>query len=147
MMWNSINPEILARLPRSAVNGSPNEVHPSLSVPKAEWNECFEKLEKYRSYLDDWDGQGKFLGKPATAIESEIVDSALALAKALERIGVSALHGTYPGLTGSVSFDWLFENGDSIEFDFVDPETADVFFLAQGSDIERLTLTEAISTI
>jgi hypothetical protein len=146
-MWDNIKPELLTRLPRVSANGSTNGIHPAsaLARPQTEWEECFEKLEEYRSYTDDWDGQGAILGKPAKPIEKEMVDSALALAKALQRAGVLAPHWIVPGVDGTVGFDWRLADGGSISLEFIDPGSADVYFCTPQNEVEHLVLTEAVT--
>lgn len=61
-MWDSLNEDTLSRLPRSGSDGQAN------------WKQCFAKLEEFRTYGDDWDGQGAAFGKPAATITAEVID-------------------------------------------------------------------------
>jgi len=146
-MWDSLKPEVLARLPRATMNGTTNGSHaPSvLASPPTNWESCFEKLQEYRSYTDDWDGQGAAFGKPAAPIAGEMIDSATALATSLRRVGVLAPDWTFPGVDGTVGFEWRLANGDSISLEFRDPTMADVFFCAADNEVEHLILTEAVT--
>ncbi len=146
-MWNTIKPELLARLPRSSVNTATNGAHPesALARPETDWESCFAKLEEYRTYTDDWDGQGAILGKPAKPIEGEMIDSAMALAKSLLQVGVLAPHWTFPGVDGTVGFDWQLVCGGSISLEFIDPGAADVFFCSPENKVEHLVLAEAVT--
>ena len=146
-MWDSLKPEFLARLPQSHMNGTANGAH-GVTAPTshpADWDECFEQLEEYRSYTDDWDGQGAILGKPAAPISGEVVDSAVALLRCLRAHSVVAPSGTYPGVQGNVGFDWHFSDGSTVEIEVLDVGTADVFFYEPESKVEHLVLTDAVT--
>lgn len=146
-MWDNIKPELLARLPHSPGNGATNGVHTesALARPQERWESCFEKLEECRSYTDDWDGQGAILGKPAKPITREMIDSATALAEALQRAGALAPHWTTPAPDGTVGFEWQLADGGSVSIEFVDPSTVDVFFCTSQNCAEHWVLTEAVT--
>lgn len=146
-MWNSLKPEFLARLPHSPTNGSANGPQGPAVVapPPTNWESCFEKLNEYRSYTDDWDGQGEILGKPAKAIPGELIDSAVALMRSLRQLSVPAPHCTYPGVQGTVSVEWELTGGRTVTLEVIDPGTADVFFFAPDNKVEHLVLTEAVT--
>ena len=82
-MWATLTPEILARFPRHPLNGAINGVHASSgTTPQGDWDARIAELEVFRTYTDDWDGQGSAgLAAPAAAIGGELVDSAVTLAK------------------------------------------------------------------
>lgn len=145
-MWDSLKPEFLARLPRSprtgGVNGTPGTVKPA--PPSMEWEACLAELDHYRTYTDDWDGQGAALGKPAKDISGDVVDSAVALMRSLRSHDVPAPNATYPGVDGSVGVVWDVAGG-TIELEVVDPGTADVYFITAGNKVEHLVLTEAVT--
>jgi hypothetical protein len=146
-MWDSLKPDFLARLPRAHTNGTANGANGTTAPTPhpASWEECFEKLEEYRSYTDDWDGQGAILGKPAAPISAAVVDSAVALLRSLRTLSVAAPSGTYPGVQGNVGFDWQFSDGSTVEIEVLDPGTADVFIYSPGNKVEHLILTEAVT--
>ncbi len=51
----------------------------SLVASRATWEQCFAKLDEFRTYGEDRDGQGAAFGKPAVTITSEVIDSVVAL--------------------------------------------------------------------
>lgn len=146
-MWDTLKPELLARLPHSptngAVNGAPGT--PVLASPSTDWEACIAELNHYRTYTGDWDGQGAILGKPAAPITEEVVDSAVALMRSLRAVGVPAPHVTYPGVTGTVGVAWDLAGGGTIEIEVIDPGTADVSFITPDSKAEHSVLTDAVT--
>jgi hypothetical protein len=145
-MWNSLKPDFLARLPRSTAGEHGNGTHgaPVLASP-SEWESCFERLEEYRSYTDDWDGQGAILGKPAKAIPGDLIDSAAALMSALRAHSIAAPSYTYPGVQGTVGFEWELVGGAGVSMEVIEAGVADVFFDSPGKESEHLVLTETVA--
>ncbi|HVK16286.1 MAG TPA: hypothetical protein VM533_05010 [Fimbriiglobus sp.] len=123
-MWDSIDPAILAQLPRQSANGA---VANGLPPPgRTDWAGAIRALERFRREYaeDDWDGQG------AVAVSGELIDSAAALAAALERQGVTAPTWTLPGPDGSVSYSWDLGAGATAEIEVTGPTSAEVVVLA-----------------
>jgi len=127
MIWNLNEHDLLARLPRSlgnpsATNGTSNgtPVVARASVVTS-WDESFQKLQEYGGYEDDWDGQG------ASAPTHELTESAWQLIKILRAKGITAPAWTVPGVGGTVAFEWLLEEGRSLEIEVTGPYSADVF--------------------
>lgn len=146
-MWDSLKPEFLARLPHSAKTGAVNGPHGTVkpAPPSMGWEACFAELNHYRTYTDDWDGQGAVLGKPAKDISGDVVDSAVALMRSLQSHAVPAPHATYPGVDGSVGVVWDIAGGGTIEVEVIDPGTADVYFITADNKVEHLALTTAVT--
>ena len=71
-MWTNLDTDLLERLPKKPMNG--------IASHAPTWTSVAAKLNDFRKeYSEDgWDGQG------ATAIPSELVDSACRLASKLE---------------------------------------------------------------
>lgn len=100
-MWDSLKPEVLARLPREVLNGSANGLHGAKPhASRRSWEQCLAKLDAFRTYGDDWDGQGAAFGRPARTITSEVIDSAVALATKLRHLGVLSPDGAFPDVQG-----------------------------------------------
>ncbi len=146
-MWDSLKPEFFARLPRTPMNGAANGMHtgPATAPPRNDWESCYAKLEDYRSYTDDWDGQGAILGSPAKAIGRELIDSAVALMRLLQNRSVHAPDWTLPGVQGTVGFEWDQPCGGSISIEVLDPETFEVFIRSPENEVEHLVITEAVN--
>lgn len=130
-MWDSLNEDTLSRLPRSGSDGQAN------------WKQCFAKLEEFRTYGDDWDGQGAAFGKPAATITAEVIDSAVALATKLQRLGVANPEWTVPDVRGGVAFEWDAAGG-SIQLEIAEPEGAEVVVSVTGRPVEFLPLCEPV---
>jgi hypothetical protein len=137
-MWTIVSPQILARFPHQSSNGSANGVHNAI-VSCAGWDEALKELDGYRTYGDDWDGQG------AAGIPSELIDGAVALAATLKRGGVAAPQCVVPGVQGTVVFEWDLPDGGSISLDVVEPGTADLFLFSPTRPTEHLVLTEVVT--
>lgn len=142
-MWETLKPEVLARLPRSVLNGTANGTPGSGSRgDRGSWEKCLTDLNRFRSYGDDWDGQGAAFGHPAKAISGELIDSAVALVEVLRRSGIDAPLCTLPDVQGTVGFEWESDGGSSITLDILEPGTAEMFLFAPGKPTEHVTLTE-----
>lgn len=131
-MWDSLNQEAVARLPRQA--------HSSWNG----WEKCFAKLEEFRTYGDDWDGQGAAFGKPAATITCALIDGAVFLARKLQLLGVSPPDGVIPTVLGGVVLDWLAANGDQTELEISEPESAEILIFNEGRPLECLPLNEPV---
>lgn len=144
-MWESLKPDALARLPRTGLNGSVNGTHGAAkSTQQRSWEDCLTKLDEFRSYGDDWDGQGAAFGKPAATITAELIDSAVALVEALLRSGVAAPAWTTPDVLGGVGFDWDLDDGSSITIEVPEPGSAEMWVYTQDKRVERVGITEAV---
>ena len=142
-MWDSLNLEVLARLPREVQNGSANGVHDAkLRSPARTWEQCLAKLDEFRTYGEDWDGQGAAFGKPARTITPEVIDSAVELTTRLQRFGIRAPDGAFPDVLGGVGFDWSFQGGGLIQLEITEPGSAEIVLYATGSPVESVTLTD-----
>jgi hypothetical protein len=64
------------------------------------WSNRIDELLAIRLLPDDWDGQG------STAPATDLVDSALMLARSLRQGGIEAPNRIVPGVNGSVIFEW-----------------------------------------
>jgi ribosomal protein L39E len=62
------------------------------------WREVFEKLEVYRTYQDDWDGQG------TVGFTNEVIDASIRLAKRLMKSELPPW--VVPGANGEICFEW-----------------------------------------
>lgn len=144
-MWEALNSEVIARLPRQHLNGKANGTDSTKASPQVgTWEECLCDLERYRLYGEDWDGQGAAFGKPAKLIPGEIIDSAVALARALQRHGVLAPHATCPGVRGTVALEWDLTADRSVTLEVVEPTTVEMSFFSPGVGVEELVLTEPV---
>lgn len=139
-MWDSIDPAILARLPRLPANGAVTN-GPRTTDP-AGWVGAIQTLERFRREYaeDDWDGQG------AVAVSGDLIDAAEALAAALERQGVAAPTWTLPGLDGSVSFSWDLAARATAEIEVTGPTSAEVFVLSTDRPAEHWVIGQGAAT-
>jgi len=138
-MWSNLRSKLLARLPNVNANGSLNGVHPAAAkTGGSSWEKCFGDLARYRTYSDDWDGQG------AVGIPSDLVDSAVALVDALRSSGVIAPSCALPGFDGTVSFEWDLNGGCSLEVEVLEPGKVEVSYYTPGGSLELETLTESM---
>jgi hypothetical protein len=142
-MWDTLKPDALDRLPRTGLNGSVNGTH---GTPKAahlaSWEKCLAKLDEFRSYGDDWDGQGAAFGKPAATITAELIDSAVALVEVLRRYGVVAPSYTFPDVQGGVGFDWSLNDGSSVTLEVPEPGVAEMWVYTADKRVEQVVLME-----
>ena len=137
-MWETIDPTILAVLPKQPLNGaSVNGTHSS----GHEWSDSLRKLEQFRvEYTqDDWDGQG------APAISREVLDRAALLARSLHSQGVLAPSWVLPSVQRSVGFEWDLEHGVSITLEIVEPGIAELFLFTPGKPTEHYVLSGAVT--
>lgn len=142
-MWDVLKPQILSRLPQEVLNGTSNGTHGvEAGTTRGGWERCLATLGNFRSYGDDWDGQGAAFGHPAKAISGELIDSAVELATVLRRSGVLAPACTLPDVSGTVGFEWEFD-GWLVTLDVLAPGSAEMDVFAPGRPTEHVTLTEA----
>ena len=145
-MWDNLNPAIVARLPRPTEDPATNGTAVRLAAAAGTWEECLADLERYREYGDDWDGQAAAgIAPPAKAVSGDVIDSAAALAASLRRHGVFAPHSTWPGVRGTVGFEWALEHGGSISLEVTEPGSADLILFRPDKPTEHLVLTESIA--
>ncbi len=132
-MWANIDTELLNRLPKKAMNGS---VRSSTT-----WADVSSLLKGFQNdyTTDDWDGQG------ATAIPVEVIESAQALAYALETHGTPAPHWTVPTYESSVTFEWNDPDGSSVEIEVTTPSSVQVVSIAADKNYERWTVTDGVA--
>ena len=143
-MWDILRPDVIARLPHEMQNSSANGIHVAVSrCPNRTWDQCLAKLDEFRTYGDDWDGQGAAFGKPARKITAEVIDSAVELATKLKNLGIRAPDGAYPDVLGGVGFDWSIQGGGLIELEIAEPGSAEVVLYKTDHDVELLTLSES----
>ena len=143
-MWDSLNARVMARLPHEVLNGTSNGVYGVKARPnRRSWEESIAKLDEFRTYGHDWDGQGAAFGFPAKAFTEELIDSAVALAVRLRQCGVLSPDCTVPDVQGGVGFEWDLEGGALIQIEICEPGAAEVFFFTSGKPTEHLTLAEA----
>ncbi len=133
-MWPTIETDLLPRLPAQMFDGATGN-----------WSECFAKLEEYRAYTDDWDGQRAYQGKPAKAITGAVVDSAVALAELLRSHSIAPPYA-FPGFGGNVLFEWQWQDGTMLEIDVLSPGVADVDFMPHGQPVQYWRIPEVATT-
>jgi hypothetical protein len=136
-MWAGLQSEILSRLPRHGSNGATHNrivTVPTTSPGRQEWDKCMKDLEGISAYHNDWDGQG------AEAPSSEIMDSAVNLAKLLHQQGIDPPSCVVPGVNGTVVFEWQGENGAYLEIEITAPDRADGCLIVPGKLTEHWTL-------
>jgi len=139
-MWTTLEPEIVARLPRPAMNGTATASPSSETVEIAEgWEACIDKLLEYRRYEPDWDG----LKTPPP--DPETVDSAIILAVLLRQSRFNPPSWTVPGFDGSVGFEWQWPDKTILEVDVVEPFVADLFLHTPDRETEHWRLKGSCS--
>ena len=146
-MWATLTPEILARFPRHPLNGAINGVHASSgTTPQGDWDARIAELDVFRTYTDDWDGQGAAgLAAPAAAIGGELVDSAVTLARSLQNQGVLAPDAVCPGVEGTVCLEWDLSGGGSASLEVKEPGKAELFVFTPGNPGVLTLLTDAVT--
>lgn len=104
-MWSNIDPELLNRLPKKAMNGA--------IADSPSWSRVAAVLTRFHQEYteDDWDGQG------AAAISYAVIESASEFAKFMETQGVAGPLWTVPTYESSIAFEWDRPDGSSIEIE------------------------------
>lgn len=135
-MWTTLQPDILSRFPSHVPNGQVNHVgiavH-SVAPASDEWTARLEELDVFRSYGENWDGQG------ADAISPAIIESAVHLARLLNRQGVAAPSCIVPGVHGTVIFEWQGADGAYLEVEVTAPDRAEGCLIVAGKPPEHWT--------
>ena len=80
------------------------------------WDEVIDDLLRYRSYEDDYDGEG------SVAPSKELVDGAITLAQSLRESGESPADMVVPGVNGTIYFEWH----SPTEYREIEVQSADV---------------------
>jgi len=135
-MWANLDSAILARLPRVSANGIPGGLVGTLADG---WQRALDKLNHYRTYANDWDGQG------AAGIDHRLIDCAEKMADALRRGGVSAPTCALPGVDGTVSLEWDLGGRVTVQLEFNDPGVVELWVLAPDRPIEHEVLAEELA--
>jgi hypothetical protein len=71
----------------------------------------------------------------------------LQLVTALQSQGIVPPNWVVPGVTGTLSFEWVLEEGRSIEIEVTGPCTADIFFYTPGGSTEYFEITNAVGAL
>jgi hypothetical protein len=104
-------------------------VQNSLSATDNDWSYVFDRLNVYRGYQDDWDGEGSPAPGP------EIVDAAIAYARSLRDKGEQAPDMVVPGVNGTIALEWHtpkiyreieFERADAATICVINRETSQI---------------------
>jgi len=135
-MWNTLEPEIVARLPRPAdANQAASEAGgTTLANDVVKWKTTIDKLLEIRLLEDDFDGQGSL------APPDGLVDSAMILAIMLRQLGARAPDWTIATLNESVLLQWDWPSGASLEVEVLQPNLAEVFVHEPGKTGESFTI-------
>lgn len=137
-MWDCVTP-ILAKLPRTLLNGSANGVHSAQTLfGSSEWSTTTSELERYRTYEDDWDGQG------AKGIPGDVIDAGVALVAFLRSHAIIAPEYVLPGFEGTVGFEWSIPGGGSITLEITGSGTAEFDRYVPGGTFESIKLGETV---
>ena len=135
-MWTALQADIVSRLPRSGSNGAQRKGVATLQWhgdDSENWQRRIENLEAFRTYQDDWDGQG------AEAPTAELVQSAIHLASILRQAKIDAPSCVVPGVNGTVVFEWQSEDGAYLEIEITEPYRADACLILPGGPTEHWT--------
>ena len=127
VMWATLHPDLLAWLPRQPMDSD-----------RGDWEARLQDLERYRTYADDWDGQG------SPGIGGDLIDSAGALATVLRQNGVVAPTSVLPGVQGTVGFEWDLANGGIATLEVLDPNSADLFLHQPGEPLKHTTISQVV---
>jgi hypothetical protein len=96
-------------------------------------------LERYRTYADDWDGQG------AKAIPAEVVGSAVELVALLRSNAIAPATCVLPGFGGTVGFEWDTPGGGSTKLEVTGPETAEFERFTPDGSYESLRVGDPVT--
>lgn len=130
-MWASMTP-ILSRFPHTPLNGS-------VPCESGGWTETLSELERYRTYADDWDGQG------AKGISGDVIDAGVALVAVLRSHAVTPPQYVLPGFDGTVGFEWTIPGDGSITLDITGPGTATFERFVPGGTFESIKIAETVT--
>ena len=137
-MWACVT-TILEKLPHVSLNGSANGVYGSAgSMGAADWSNTLSELERYRSYTDDWDGQG------AKGIPREAIDAGMAIVDVLRANAIVPPNYVLPGFDGTVGFEWRIHDGGSITLDISGPGSAEFERYVPGGAYESIKFGETV---
>ncbi len=79
-----------------------------------EWDACIAQIQQFRSYEEDWDGEGAIPPGP------ELTDAAISLAQWLQRNGENAPDRVVVSGDGTIYFEWYTPIG-YYELEMVSP--------------------------
>lgn len=97
----------------------------------ARWIDRLNDAEQLRLLEDDWDGEG------SVAPELKLVNAALEIAECLKDAGSQCPNRIHAGMNGTVFFEWFLPNG-YFEIEVLQPESAELRWLATGSDVAEV---------
>ena len=136
-MWTTLQPDVVCRLPRHGSNGAG---HPGIATAEPhhsaneEWEKRIANLEAFKTYKNDWDGQG------AEALTNELVQSAIHLANVLRQANIDVPSCVLPGVNGTIIFEWQDADGAYLEIEVTEPYHADACLIVPGQPTEHWTL-------
>lgn len=79
-----------------------------------EWKECIAEIKRFRSFEEDWDGEGSLPPGP------ELVDAAISLTQWLQRNNEIAPDRVVVSVNGTIVFEW-YEPDGYYELELVSP--------------------------
>ncbi len=91
-----------------------------------EWNTCIAQIQQFRSYEEDWDGEGSLPPGP------ELVDAAISLAQRMQRIGENSPDRIVVSVNGTIYFEWYSPVG-YYELEVYSPDAAEGRWVANNS--------------
>jgi hypothetical protein len=135
MMWATLEPEVLPKLPAAARNGVATGI--AARAEATDWKRCIDALLDIRLLEPDWDGQG------APAPAPEVVDSAIVLAVLLRQKHVIPPTETVQSVAGSVVLNWQWPDRSSFEIEVLAPDVADVYLMPAGKPVQHWQIAGA----
>jgi hypothetical protein len=133
-MWTTLQAEVVSRLPQNGFNGTQQKGVATLQLHGNDqdgWKKRIDKLEVFRTYQKNWDGQG------AEAPTEELLQSAIQLANILRQAEVVAPSCVVPGVNGTIVFEWQSEDSSYLEIEVTEPYHADAFLMVPGGRAEH----------